>query len=53
MPNVIWNVPQRENKKLYDIIQITGTVKNTVNLDGFTTNDVEYEVRFNNEDAIT
>ena len=28
-------------------------MNNTMNLDGFATNDVEYEVGFNNEDTIT
>ena len=32
-----------EKRELEDTIQITGTVNNTVNLDGFTTNNVEYE----------
>ena len=39
--------------RLNEVIEIAGTVNNTMNLNGFATNDVEYKVGFNNEDTIT
>ena len=38
---------------LYNIVQIPETVNNTMNLNGSTTNNVKYEVGFNDEDSIT
>ena len=38
---------------LYNIVQIPGTVNNTMNLNRSTTNHVKYEVGFNDEDSIT
>ncbi len=38
---------------LYHIVQIPGTVNNTMNLNGSTTNHVKYEAGFNDEDSIS
>jgi len=52
-PNVIRNVRKGEEVFLYDVVQITGAVDDTMNLNRFGTNDVEYEVGFNDKDSVT
>jgi hypothetical protein len=46
----------REGEKtevLYNIVQIPGAMNNTMNFNDFATNQVEYEIGFNDKDSIT